>query len=187
MRLRGRSRISTASSTFRSSRASRPPTTLRSTLSSSLGPDLVRIGQDVLDAMPASGAASATPLTTRRWPGGRSSMAPPAFPRHGSSSAGSSLPTPADWRCSSSNSPQSPSWKRPTSSTAPSSTPSEGGNSPNEPNGMLTQADLELEDMAIRDVDTQRKRTQCPWPRGWDDLPGIHPDQVARASSSSGV
>ena len=64
---------------------------------------------------------------------------------------------------------------------------SAGGNSSNEPNGLMIQADLELEDMAMSNIDTPKKRSQYPWPRAWEDLPGIHPDQVAMASSGSGV
>ena len=61
------------------------------------------------------------------------------------------------------------------------------GNSPNEPKGLLMQPDMELEDMAIDDVDTREKRSQYPWRRGRADLPGIHPEPVAMASSGSGV
>jgi hypothetical protein len=49
-------------------------------------------------------------------------------------------------------------------------TASDGGNAPNEPNGLMMQTDLELEDMAMSDVDSPKKRSQCPRPRGWEDL-----------------
>ena len=61
------------------------------------------------------------------------------------------------------------------------------GNSSNEPNDSMMQTDLELEDMAIDDVGSPKKRSQSPWRRGRADLPGMHPDQVALASSGSGV
>ncbi len=51
--------------------------------------------------------------------------------------------------------------------------------------GKVKQTNLEMEDMAIGDDQSPEKRTQWPWPRGWEDLPGIHPDQVALASSPS--
>jgi hypothetical protein len=45
---------------------------------------------------------------------------------------------------------------------------------------------METEDMEIGEVDSPKKRSQCPWPLACEDLPGIHPDQVALASSPSG-
>jgi hypothetical protein len=58
--------------------------------------------------------------------------------------------------------------------------------SSNEPDDLLMQTDLEMEDMEIGEVDSPKKRSQCPWPPGFEDLPGIHRDQVALAPLPSG-
>jgi hypothetical protein len=60
------------------------------------------------------------------------------------------------------------------------------GCSSNEADGLLMQADLEMQDMAIGDVDSSTKRSQRHWPRGWDHMPEIRPDQAALASSGPG-
>jgi hypothetical protein len=65
--------------------------------------------------------------------------------------------------------------------------PASGGEiAQNEPNDLTMQTDLEMEHMAIGHIDSPKKRTQCPRPRGWEDPPRLHPDQVARVSSGPG-
>ena len=88
-----------------------------------LGPDLGRIVQDLLEALPAT----STPARPRaqRVDGlaadrRRSGRRPDT---RGSSCARSSLPAPAGWRCESRSSRRSTSWKRPSWPTGPFSTP----------------------------------------------------------------
>jgi hypothetical protein len=60
------------------------------------------------------------------------------------------------------------------------------GCSSNEADDLLMQADLEMEDMAIGEVDSPEKRSQCTSPRGLDQMPRIRPDQAAAGSSGRG-